>query len=124
MMIKNKKNIFIGIIIFILLSTITLTLFIFSKKNVSNKESTAVVKNTLGYISKTDKNSFYVLEKGTWNKMFIKGVNIGAGKPGAFPGDVAITYDEYYRWFGYIANMNANTIRVYTIQRQIGRAHV
>ncbi len=116
-MIKNKKNIFIGIIIFILLSTITLTLFIFSKKNVSNKESTAVVKNTLGYISKTDKNSFYVLEKGTWNKMFIKGVNIGAGKPGAFPGDVAITYDEYYRWFGYIANMNANTIRVYTIQR-------
>lgn len=49
--------------------------------------------------------------------MFIKGVNIGAGKPGAFPGEVAITYDEYFRWFGYISQMSANTIRVYTIQR-------
>ncbi|UVI30986.1 family 2 glycosyl transferase [Paenibacillus spongiae] len=64
-----------------------------------------------------DKNAFYVLENGQWNKVFVKGVNLGAGKPGAFPGEVAITYDEYYRWFGYISEMNANTIRVYTIQR-------
>ena len=71
----------------------------------------------MNYISKTDKNFFYILENGQWNKLFIKGVNIGAGKPGAFPGEVAITYDEYFRWFGYISQMSANTIRVYTIQR-------
>lgn len=117
MIVKKKKTILFAIIIFGLLITVTLALFVLHKNNKANKNTTVVIKNTLGYISKTDKNYFYVLEKGTWNKMFIKGVNIGAGKPGAFPGDVAITYDEYYRWFGYISQMNANTIRVYTVQR-------
>ncbi|MFC5402220.1 family 2 glycosyl transferase [Cohnella soli] len=68
-------------------------------------------------MSRTDKNSFYILKGNVWERVFIKGVNIGAGKPGAFPGEVAITYDEYYRWFGYISDMNANMIRVYTTQR-------
>lgn len=114
---KNKRSIFFGVIIFSLLITVTLVFFVSQKSNKENKNTTATVNNTLGYISKTDKNSFYVLEKGKWNKIFIKGVNIGAGKPGAFPGEVAITYDEYYRWFGYISQMNANTIRIYTVQR-------
>ncbi|MRH43354.1 hypothetical protein GH741_11760 [Aquibacillus halophilus] len=47
--------------------------------------------------------------------MTIKGVNIGMAKPGHFPGEVAITEEEYYRWFKLIGEMNANTIRVYTI---------
>lgn len=50
-----------------------------------------------------------------WVPITIKGVNMGMAKPGAFPGEAAITYDEYYRWFTYISEMNANTIRVYTI---------
>ena len=117
MIAKNKKNIFSIIIIFSLLITVTLVIFISQKNNKAKKNIKAVVKNTLGFTSKTDKNFFYVLENGKWNKMFIKGVNMGAGKPGAFPGDVDITYDEYYRWFAYIAQMKANTIRVYTTQR-------
>ena len=47
--------------------------------------------------------------------MTLKGVNLGMGKPGAFPGEAAITEEEYYRWFEYIGNMNANVIRVYTL---------
>lgn len=45
----------------------------------------------------------------------VKGVNMGMAKPGYFPGEAAITEDEYYRWFEYIGEMNANTIRVYTL---------
>ncbi|NIK78775.1 hypothetical protein FHS15_003921 [Paenibacillus castaneae] len=101
------------ILLFISLSVI----FILLNKNNKLENVSTVNKNTSEYISKVDKDSFYVLESGIWKKMFIKGVNLGAGKPGAFPGEVAITYDEYYRWFGYISEMNANTIRVYTIQR-------
>lgn len=52
---------------------------------------------------------------GKWEKTYIKGVDIGAAKPGAFPGDFAVTKNEYLRWFKQIAKMNANTIRVYTI---------
>lgn len=52
---------------------------------------------------------------GKWEKTYLKGVDIGAAKPGAFPGNFAITKSEYLRWFKQIAEMNANTIRVYTI---------
>ncbi|MBD3921950.1 family 2 glycosyl transferase [Paenibacillus sp. PR3] len=83
----------------------------------TNEQADAPKLNGVQYISKTDAQSFYVMEGNEWKRMFVKGVNIGAGKPGAFPGEVAITYEEYYRWFGYISEMNANTIRVYTTQR-------
>ncbi|PIC80349.1 hypothetical protein CSV75_00700 [Sporosarcina sp. P18a] len=56
-----------------------------------------------------------VLSEGKWTPMSVKGVNVGMGKPGAFPGEAAITEEEYYRWFEAIGEMNANTIRVYTL---------
>lgn len=53
---------------------------------------------------------------GSWEAIPIKGVNLGMGKPGYFPGEAAITEEEYYRWFEQIAEMNSNTVRVYTLQ--------
>ncbi|OZT76310.1 hypothetical protein [Salinicoccus roseus] len=50
-----------------------------------------------------------------WQEITIKGVNMGMAKPGHFPGEAAITEEEYYRWFEQIGEMNANTIRVYTL---------
>lgn len=58
---------------------------------------------------------FQIFQNGQWQDFFVKGVNMGAGKPGTFPGEMAITKEEYRRWFQQIADMNANTIRVYTI---------
>lgn len=48
--------------------------------------------------------------------IYLKGVNMGLGKPGYFPGETAITKEEYARWFQQISEMNANCIRVYTVQ--------
>ena len=48
--------------------------------------------------------------------IYLKGVNLGLGKPGYFPGEAAITKEEYARWFKQISEMNANCIRVYTVQ--------
>ncbi len=59
---------------------------------------------------------FYLYINGRWEKRFIKGVNIGAAKPGSFPGELAITREEYLRWFRYIRDMHADAIRVYTLQ--------
>lgn len=69
----------------------------------------------ISYISKVDDKFFYIYKYGKWEKSFVKGVNIGAAKPGTFPGELAITKDDYLRWFKEISDMNANTIRVYTI---------
>lgn len=68
------------------------------------------------YIAKVQGKDYMIYEKGQWVKKFLTGVNLGAGKPGAFPGDMAITKEEYLRWFGYIREMNAEVIRVYTTQ--------
>lgn len=69
----------------------------------------------VSYISKVDEKSLYIYKNGKWEKSFVKGVNVGAAKPGSFPGEFAITKSDYIRWFKQIQDMNANVIRVYTI---------
>ena len=78
------------------------------------KESKLENKDSLPYPAKVEGKDFLIYENGEFVKKFLKGVNIGAGKPGAFPGELAITRDEYLRWFKYITEMNAQVIRVYT----------
>ena len=58
-----------------------------------------------------------LLDSGDGYKEFeIKGVNLGSGEPGEWSTDFSIDKDTYLRWFKYIKEMGANTIRVYTIQ--------
>ena len=68
------------------------------------------------YLAKVDGRDFAVFAEGRWQKKFLKGVNMGVAKPGAFPGEHAITKAEYLRWFQNISDMNADVIRVYTTQ--------
>ncbi|MEC3883368.1 hypothetical protein VKA52_06490 [Halobacillus sp. HZG1] len=56
-----------------------------------------------------------VFQDNEWQSMTVKGVNIGMGKPGYFPGEAAIDKEEYARWFEQIGEMDANAIRVYTL---------
>lgn len=49
----------------------------------------------------------------------VKGVNLGSGKPGEWSTDFAIDKETYMRWFKYIQEMGANTIRVYTVQQDV-----
>ncbi|WP_368505009.1 hypothetical protein AB3N04_05005 [Alkalihalophilus sp. As8PL] len=72
-------------------------------------------ENDLLYTSRINKDAFEVYVDGAWEELVIKGVNIGMGKPGVFPGEAAITYEEYARWLQLIGEMGANSIRVYTL---------
>lgn len=47
-------------------------------------------------------------EGGEWKNLLVHGVNLGMGKPGRFPGEAAITKEEYARWLEGISGMNAN----------------
>lgn len=69
----------------------------------------------ISYRFKASGDYFYVYENGDWNELFMRGVNIGATEPSLFPGDLTISYETYYRWFGYISEMNCNCIRIYTL---------
>jgi len=85
------------------------SVFIFTPRSPNVFES-----NGLRYVSKTEGRDFYLYAGGRWQKTFLTGVNIGASKPGHFPGELAITKEDYLRWFHYIQDMNATVIRVYT----------
>lgn len=50
-----------------------------------------------------------------WNSYFLKGVNLGVALPGNYPSEFSATYQIYLDWFTKIADMNSNTIRIYTI---------
>ncbi|MFA9458384.1 hypothetical protein ACERJO_16690 [Halalkalibacter sp. AB-rgal2] len=77
------------------------------------KEYPSIGENQYNFRIVGDLYEVYV--DGQWEEMTIKGVNMGMGKPGSFPGEAMISEEEYRRWFNYIGEMGANTIRVYTI---------
>lgn len=60
------------------------------------------------------------LDRGEGYQPFeIRGVNLGSGEPGEWSTDFAIDKETYLRWFQYIKEMGANTIRVYTVQQDV-----
>ena len=65
---------------------------------------------------RTEDNRIQILGEEGWEPFEIRGVNVGTGYPGVFPNEYGISMETYYRWFTLIAEMNANTIRVYKIQ--------
>ena len=67
---------------------------------------------------KADGNTIYMYQEaaGSYIPFEIKGVNMGSGEPGQWPTDFHIDKDTYKRWFAWIQEMGANTIRMYTIQ--------
>jgi len=68
------------------------------------------------YFMEVDGEEIYMIKDGKREPFEIRGVNIGSGMPGEWATSFAIDEETYLRWFGYIQNMGANTIRVYTIQ--------
>ncbi|MBD2847751.1 hypothetical protein IDH44_21370 [Paenibacillus sp. IB182496] len=51
-------------------------------------------------------------QQGGWQEQLLKGVALGASKPGHLPGEQAVTQEEYARWLAAIGDMNANVIQV------------
>ncbi|MEM1483520.1 family 2 glycosyl transferase [Oscillospiraceae bacterium PP1C4] len=64
---------------------------------------------------KSEGKQLYLRVGEEYENFEIKGVDMGAGISGHFATDYAITKEDYLRWFQYIQDMGANTVRVYTI---------
>lgn len=85
------------------------------KTETETVKTTAADKDGIAYPSRVNGQAFEVYQDGEWEPFTIKGVNMGMAKPGTFPGEAAITREEYDRWFQAIGEMNANAVRVYTL---------
>ncbi|MCA0150636.1 hypothetical protein LCD52_17900 [Rossellomorea vietnamensis] len=75
----------------------------------------ATKENGVQLAGKTGRDYIQVKKDGKWEDLLIKGVNMGIARPGSFPGETAISKEEYMRWFKQIGAMNANALRIYTI---------
>ncbi|TDL66389.1 hypothetical protein E2R56_22740 [Rhodococcus qingshengii] len=85
------------------------------KQTVKQEQVEVVKRNGINTNSTTGNTYIQVQKNGKWNDFLIKGVNMGIAKPGYFPGETAISKEEYSRWFKEIGEMNANAIRIYTL---------
>lgn len=66
------------------------------------------------YPARTVGDRFEVRTDDAWRPFWIKGVNLGAALPGRHPSEFPDSA-TYARWIREMAEMNANTIRVYTV---------
>lgn len=67
------------------------------------------------YFAKAEGESLYLDRGSGYAEFELKGVNLGLGKPGHYATEMAITKEEYLRWFGQIKALGANVIRTYTL---------
>ncbi|MDI6753523.1 MAG: hypothetical protein QME78_03920 [Thermodesulfobacteriota bacterium] len=61
------------------------------------------------------KDYLEILSDGKWSKFFVKGMNIGLGIPGYFPGEYPIKKGTYLKWFEQMADIGINALRNYTV---------
>ena len=84
-------------------------------KSVTFKSKVGITKEGTRLVSKVFSKYLSVYQNGAWNKIYVKGVDIGTSLPGiakgSFPSDNII----YAQWFRKIGKMNVNCIRVYTL---------
>jgi len=54
--------------------------------------------------------------QGDWNRLFVRGVNIGPALPGRFASEAPEDEPTWSSWLSEIADLGANAVRVYTLQ--------
>lgn len=58
---------------------------------------------------------FEIVRGGIARPIFFRGVNLGAGAPGHFPGEFAFTKEDYRRYIRFARDLHANAIRLYAV---------
>ncbi len=73
-----------------------------------------ILPDTVVYRVRAARDRFEIRSDDGWSPFYVKGVNVGAALPGRFPSQFPDSA-TYARWIQQIADMGANTVRLYTI---------
>lgn len=79
--------------------------------------ATVVEASPAGFVPhlRTGGDRFEIVSGGVASPFTIRGVNLGAGAPGHFPGEFGFTREDYARFIRFARDLNANALRVYTL---------
>ena len=55
------------------------------------------------------------IRRKSWQRFFIKGINLGLGLPGFLPGEYPVKKGTYLKWFQQIAELGVNSLRIYIL---------
>ena len=94
-----------------------LCLILFTGCSMEDKQSKTpeVTENGVKMVARTAERYIEVYAGGNWERLLVKGVNIGTALPGRWFTEFPANKRVYLEWFDQITGMNANTIRVYTL---------
>lgn len=81
-------------------------------KSGPGKESAGARRHGWRYRSR---KGYLEVNRGEWKRVFVKGINLGLGLPGYFPGEYPVKKGTYRKWFGQMSGLGFNAIRLYTI---------
>ena len=70
---------------------------------------------TIQLPARTHGERFEIFQDGVWRPFYVKGINLGAARPGRFPSEFPTDDSTYAYWVSLIAATHANVIRLYTI---------
>ena len=65
--------------------------------------------------SRTYGERFEIRWRGSWRPFYVKGINLGAARPGKFPAEFPTDDSTYTSWLRLMAAAHANAVRLYTI---------
>lgn len=80
---------------------------------IEEQKAEAVLSKQVNFRVRSD--FIEVFKEGKWEKFFFKGMNIGLGLPGYFPGEYPIEKGTYLKWFEKIYELGVNSVRIYTV---------
>jgi len=75
----------------------------------------AALINGTSLVARAAGRYFEAYEGGRWKRIVVEGANIGASTPGHWFGELSGTKKLFRQWFEQISEMNADTVRVYTL---------
>lgn len=65
--------------------------------------------------ARTQGERFEIRQAGAWQPFYVKGINLGAARPGKFAAEFPTDDSTYTTWLTLMAEAHANVVRLYTI---------
>ena len=73
------------------------------------------VRSSRGVNFRVHGDQIQIKREKKWEIFIARGINLGSGLPGSFPGEFAVMMGTYLKWFAMMQEAGFNSVRIYTL---------